>query len=310
MTPEEIRARTNLCDLIERSGVSIHMGTTAASAICPFHSDNRASLKIWPNQQRWYCFACGTGGDVFNWIMTRDTCTFKQAIQTLEKGDLGPAIILKKQNTPKKIASPVPHIVVEEFHQELQKYPDVTRYITSVRKWTQDVIDTYYIGYDSERHKITIPIPDPLGTQWIDVRMYRPNPPLGEQKMMPFSVGRYASFYDLNGVNNDRYCLLVEGEPDALAAASAGIPVATNTNGTNASYLVWSTWAGLVTAPRVLICYDRDEPGKLGAERILPLFSNATIVTLPEIIGEKGDITDLIRMWGHEKTREFIECHL
>ena len=37
------------------------------SICCPFHREKDPSLHVFPNQS-WYCFGCGKGGDVYDFL--------------------------------------------------------------------------------------------------------------------------------------------------------------------------------------------------------------------------------------------------
>lgn len=51
---------------------------------CPFHSDDRdASLKIYPSTDSWYCFGCGEGGDVIDFVAKMERCSFAEALKKL-----------------------------------------------------------------------------------------------------------------------------------------------------------------------------------------------------------------------------------
>ena|SRR3990167_10748598 len=50
---------------------------------CPFHEDENPSFAIYPETNSWYCFACGEGGDVFDFYMKKRGIDFKQAIKEL-----------------------------------------------------------------------------------------------------------------------------------------------------------------------------------------------------------------------------------
>lgn len=51
---------------------------------CPFHSGDRdASLKIYPATDSWYCFGCGEGGDVIDFVAKMERCSFTDALKKL-----------------------------------------------------------------------------------------------------------------------------------------------------------------------------------------------------------------------------------
>lgn len=51
---------------------------------CPFHSGDRdASFKIYPATDSWYCFGCGEGGDVIDFVAKMERCGFAEALKKL-----------------------------------------------------------------------------------------------------------------------------------------------------------------------------------------------------------------------------------
>ena len=51
---------------------------------CPFHSEKTASCKIYPEDNSFYCYGCGAGGDVINFVRLLYGLDFRQACVRLE----------------------------------------------------------------------------------------------------------------------------------------------------------------------------------------------------------------------------------
>lgn len=51
---------------------------------CPFHKGDRTpSLKLYDGERGWYCFGCGRGGSVINFVMELFDLNFQQAVLRL-----------------------------------------------------------------------------------------------------------------------------------------------------------------------------------------------------------------------------------
>ncbi len=51
--------------------------------LCPFHEDHNPSLVVDTRKQRWKCFGCGKGGDVFEFVMLYEQLDFEKAVEQL-----------------------------------------------------------------------------------------------------------------------------------------------------------------------------------------------------------------------------------
>ena len=50
---------------------------------CPFHGEKTASLKL--HKSGWYCYGCGVGGSVIDFVMRHEECSFHDAVKAIDK---------------------------------------------------------------------------------------------------------------------------------------------------------------------------------------------------------------------------------
>ena len=50
---------------------------------CPFHAEKTASLKL--HKSGWYCYGCGKGGSVIDFVMLHESYTFAQAVKDIDE---------------------------------------------------------------------------------------------------------------------------------------------------------------------------------------------------------------------------------
>ena len=118
--------------------------------LCPFHGEKTPSFSISPAKQIYHCFGCGTGGNVFSFLMEYQKITFPEAIKTLaERYNI--AIQLENDNRSSELFSSLyalHDIAVTLFQDNLnsKKGENALRYLTD-RGLNEDTIKQFKIGY-------------------------------------------------------------------------------------------------------------------------------------------------------------------
>jgi len=181
---------------------------------------------------------------------------------------------------------------VEECHQAI---PDRIRLYLNARGITDAIIEEYKLGWGKfyGRWWITIPVKD-INGNFIFFKL-RPDPLRGDKKMT-YPGGVEAQIYDWQTLENVTDKIVVcEGELDRLLLMSKGIAAVTSTHGAGTFKKGWvecvQKW------PKVYVGFDNDEAGINGAKRVAEMVENGGdsetyIISLPEELGEGGDITD------------------
>lgn len=62
---EEIKRLVGMRQAAEHYGYSVDR---QGRCLCPFHKDRHPSMKIYPHDRGYYCFSCGSGGDVVKFV--------------------------------------------------------------------------------------------------------------------------------------------------------------------------------------------------------------------------------------------------
>jgi len=80
-----IKQRTPIEEVVAGHGVELRPSGSHLTGRCPFHQDEHPSLVVYPESRSFYCFGCGAGGDVIDFVRRAAGLSF---VDTLER--LGP----------------------------------------------------------------------------------------------------------------------------------------------------------------------------------------------------------------------------
>ena len=85
-----LKARHPLGDTVEASGVRLVGRGRVRQGVCPFHDEAEGSFTVYSDSERFWCFGCGEGGDVLDFVQKAEGLTLPEAIARLD-GSPGPA---------------------------------------------------------------------------------------------------------------------------------------------------------------------------------------------------------------------------
>ncbi|MHB8170915.1 MAG: DNA primase [Thermincolia bacterium] len=79
---EDVRAASDIVQVIS-DYVALKKKGKYYTGLCPFHHEDTPSFTVTPDKQIFYCFGCNAGGNVFKFVMLKDTLTFPEAVRFL-----------------------------------------------------------------------------------------------------------------------------------------------------------------------------------------------------------------------------------
>jgi DNA primase len=153
---EEIKQRVDIVDLVSQY-VALKRAGRDYMAPCPFHQERTPSFHVSPARQTWHCFgACGTGGDIFAFIMKKDGCEFRDALRTLAEIA---GVTLEQRRDPQldahrarmfeinEAASAFYHAALLDAAAPHAAMAEVARGYLAERRLAPASVETFQIGY-------------------------------------------------------------------------------------------------------------------------------------------------------------------
>jgi len=265
------------------------------SACCPCHADETASFNFNTTSGLYICFntSCklGSGGNMAKFLSIIEDIPVIEASDRIKKETkaLEPPPP-KKRKVPKTTkAFPYTQEDVDQRIAGLINHPERIQYLMDNTFWTLDIMKKYEIGYDAQTKRYWIPIKE--HGVLVNIRKYAPN---GDPKMIQVTGHSEIRLYPYENLE-EREIVIMEGEKDCILANQHGFNAVTITGGAGTFK---PEWKDIFRDKDIVICYDIDEAGKVGARKIeqilLGVSRSIRVVDLPIEEPDNADYTDWI----------------
>lgn len=156
---EEIKNRIDIVQLISEY-LPVKKAGMRFVANCPFHHEKTPSFSISPDNQFWYCFGCGEGGDAFAFVMRMEGLDFPDALRLLARKA---GVTLREGNaeesTERARALEVMALAAKFWHEVLMNQPAGERarqYMDGRRRLTKETLEDWQIGYAPDSWDATL----------------------------------------------------------------------------------------------------------------------------------------------------------
>lgn len=176
--------------------------------------------------------------------------------------------------------------------------PDRIKAYLNDRGLPDDILERNKVTWDGE--KIVIPVFNADG-MWL-FNKYRRDPAVDAGPKYTYDKGATSALYGAEKIPLFDRVIICEGEFDALILEAYGLTGVCSTGGAGTFK---AEWFDLMAGKELFMCFDNDDAGRKGMERIARMRPEIKMIPLPRDVGEHGDITDFFVKL--KKTRKDFE---
>ena len=316
-----LKARHPLGDTVEAAGVRLRGRGRVRQGVCPFHDEAEGSFTVYADSERFYCFGCGEGGDVLDFVQKAEGLSLPEAIARLDgspglapRAAIRPAGARRPRSAALPPRDPALLTAAARFYAGwLRRHSEARDYLASrgvgpvaaarlglghapgsgLRQALESLgfsaarmrDSGLFMERGAERFAGMVVVPDASGglVRWLAGRAV--------------DAHRTPRFQALPGPKPvlglgrlgpaPPWAVLAEGLFDWLALTGWGLP-AVAALGTQGVERVASALRG---CPRVFLAFDGDDAGREATERLLILLGRrAAAVTLPQGVGDVSEL--------------------
>ena len=323
-----LKRRHLLADVVEAAGVQLRGRGRVRQGVCPFHEEAEGSFTVYADTERFYCFGCGEGGDVLDFVQRIEDLSLPEAIRRLDASP--PTTAPVRHTTRERLtrdavapADPALLTVAARYYAgELRCRREARDYLAS-RGIGMDAAARLGLGYApgaglraalssagfaaarihrsglftgrGERFAGMVVVPEIAAgrVRWLGGRTIdRERSPRFQALTGPkpiLGMGRLGA--------SPPWAVVTEGVFDWVALAQWGLP-ACAALGTQGLERIAQALRG---CPRVFVAFDNDDAGRDAASRLAGLLGpRAATLTLP------GGISDVAELASHPGGRRAL----
>ncbi len=144
----------NASDILDVVGQKVDLKPAGKNftGLCPFHNEKTPSFSVNREKQFFYCFGCGAGGNVFNFLMRSEGLSFPEAAEDLAKKAGIPvpqrSAAEEAKQREKDAIYRINHVAAEFFYRRLRRQEGAeARTYLAQRHIGREASRQFFLGY-------------------------------------------------------------------------------------------------------------------------------------------------------------------
>lgn len=289
---DALKQSISLRQLIENDGHKVVRSGGLDKCCCPFHREKTPSCVIYPDQH-FHCFGCHSRGDVFSYVMLRDGCDFRTAVEKLDgvptaRADRGYQKVIQR---PKDLELNPDHLTDLLFKWQNDTQPIAISSLARTLSVSVESIEHLEWNWAKEHRAWSIPMFDGDGR----ILGFRFRSETGEKWALKGS--KQGLFIPFKTPQKDLY--VTEGPTDCAAMLSMGLFAIGKASAMQGPEEIVK-FIAKNRIRRVIVIADNDTAGLNGAKKLIDVCP----VPCCELVLPAKDAREFYRNGG---TRELIE---
>lgn len=144
----QVRSAADIVEFVQQV-TPLKLAGRSYKGLCPFHREKTPSFHVDRDKGLFYCFGCGTGGDVFKFLTLTERYTFPEAVEHVA-GRVGIELPKKRKTQRDNDKDDLLEVIddaSEAFHQALHWTPNAADDYLKQRRVAKEIVQKYGFGF-------------------------------------------------------------------------------------------------------------------------------------------------------------------
>lgn len=143
---ELIKEKLDIAEFL-RGHVTLQPAGRNFKGLCPFHKEKTPSFMVSPERQTWHCFGCGTGGDIFSFVMRYENTEFGEALRILaDKAGVELRRVNPAEHRYTGLLLQINELAKDFFKKQLEGFELARKYLAE-RNLLPETMEEFEIGW-------------------------------------------------------------------------------------------------------------------------------------------------------------------
>lgn len=297
-TIEQVKAKIEIIDVIS-SFVKLKKNGVNHTGLCPFHGEKTPSFTVSGSKQIFKCFGCGRSGDAITFLVDHEKLSYLDAIKWLASR----YNVEVEEHEKKEYQKPLPRL--EKLGAKALEYFEKDRKISNNTLLRFGITESIEFMPGVEKEIPAICFNYIRNNELINIKFR------GPKKTFKLSKNAELIFYNIDALQDQQECIIVEGEIDCLTMHECGfyntvsVPNGASKGAQQRLEYLDNCFQYFTGMEKIILAVDNDEAGNNLREELARRLGHERCwqVTYPK---DCKDMNDVLVKHGKDAVKEVM----